>query len=262
MLASAGSPQPYYALWRLTRSPWPRASTAARSTAPVRSAAVSRARAEALSPARNWVSSQPTTRGRTRRWWMPTSWPGTTPAPGRGGPVPADRPGRIPSSPFVEARIRFASGDVDARRAELKIALDTVAPQDFRRYQGAPTVIGDIAAAANVFAYQGDLVSAAKALDLADQVRDGGHPGARNAGREPASWRPLALGDLYAATGVPTRRAPPGLAERRRGGALGAGRAAEAHRAQRCRGGASVSSPGRPQTARAQREPGDERRRR
>ena len=32
-------------------------------------------------------------------------------------------------------------------------------------------MVSDIAAAANVFAYQGDLDNAAKALDLADQVR-------------------------------------------------------------------------------------------
>ena len=46
-----------------------------------------------------------------------------------------------------------------------------MAAQDFRTYQGAPTVVADIAAAANVFAYQGDLARAAKTIDLADQVR-------------------------------------------------------------------------------------------
>ena len=107
-----------------------------------------------------------------------------------------------PDLPFVDARIRFASGDVDRAAAELRTALDTVAPQDFRPYQGAPSVIGDIAAAANVFAYQGDLSNAAKAIDLADQVRQEGI-------HEPevgphGGWRRSALGDLYAATGGPT----------------------------------------------------------
>ena len=76
-----------------------------------------------------------------------------------------------PEQPFVEARIRFASGEVDRAARELRTALDTVAPQDFRTYEGTPTVVGDISAAANVFAYQGDIASAAKTIDLADQVR-------------------------------------------------------------------------------------------
>ena len=53
----------------------------------------------------------------------------------------------------------------------------------FPSYQGAPSVIGDIAAAANVFAYQGDLSHAAKAIDLADQVRQEVSQRAREAGR-------------------------------------------------------------------------------
>ena len=57
-----------------------------------------------------------------------------------------------PELPFVEARIRFASGDVDRAAAQLRSALDTVAPQDFQPYQGTPTVVMDIAAAANVAA--------------------------------------------------------------------------------------------------------------
>jgi hypothetical protein len=107
-----------------------------------------------------------------------------------------------PELPFVEARIRFASGDVNRAAAQLRTALDTVAPQDFRRYQGAPTVVYDIAAAANVFAFQGDMTSAAKALDLADQVRREvvqHHEPAANG----ASWRRIVLGELYAAAGVP-----------------------------------------------------------
>ena len=99
-----------------------------------------------------------------------------------------------PELPFVEARIRFASGDVDRAASQLRTALDTVAPQDFRPYQGTPTVVMDIAAAANVFAYQGDLANAAKALDLADQVRREvvKHPAGKSDGpgtRTGAGWR-------------------------------------------------------------------------
>ena len=81
-----------------------------------------------------------------------------------------------------------------------------MAPQDFRPYEGTPTVVSDIAAAANVFAYQGDLSSAAKTIDLADQVRREVilHPGREGAGPSSEAWRRMALGELYGATGVPT----------------------------------------------------------
>jgi tetratricopeptide (TPR) repeat protein len=63
----------------------------------------------------------------------------------------------------------------------------------------------DIAAAANVFAYQGDLANAAKALDLADQVRREvvKHPAAGADNAKGESWRRVALGELYAGVGVP-----------------------------------------------------------
>jgi tetratricopeptide (TPR) repeat protein len=110
-----------------------------------------------------------------------------------------------PELPFVEARIHFASGDIDRAARELRIALDTVGPQDFRSYQGTPIVVGDIASAANVFAYQGDLSHAAKALDLADQVRREVilHPGREGEGPVSESWRRAALSELYGAVGVP-----------------------------------------------------------
>jgi hypothetical protein len=119
----------------------------------------------------------------------------------------------------VEARIRFAAGQVDQAARQLKIALDTVAAQDFRPYQGTPTVLGDVAAAANVFAYQGDLTSAAKALDFAEQVR---REVVQHASGEPkrAYGRVLAPGDagrsLLGDRGAGLV-APPGVAERRRG---------------------------------------------
>ncbi|HEX6433135.1 MAG TPA: hypothetical protein VFZ87_02795, partial [Gemmatimonadales bacterium] len=110
---------------------------------------------------------------------------------------------RHPELPFVEARVRFASGDIERASAQLKTALDTVASQDFRLYQGTHTVVSDIAAAANVFAYQGDLTNAAKALDLADQVRQEviAHP--EWTGSKGEGWRRAMLGELYAAAGGP-----------------------------------------------------------
>jgi tetratricopeptide (TPR) repeat protein len=109
-----------------------------------------------------------------------------------------------PDLPFVEARIHFASGEIDRAAAELRTALDTAAPKDFRTYEGTPTVVMDIAAAANVFAYQGDLSNAAKALDLADQVRREVVQHSGITGEKSEAWRRVVLGELYAGAGAPT----------------------------------------------------------
>jgi tetratricopeptide (TPR) repeat protein len=203
MLASASSAQPYYALVAPDSFAMTERFDGRLVDPSIRAAAVSRARTEALATARSWVSSQPTTlrahAAMVDAYVASGNYAGALSEVDRfkqTAPV-------HPDLPFVDARIRFASGDVDRAAAELRTALDTVAPQDFRPYQGAPSVIGDIAAAANVFAYQGDLSHAAKALDLADQVRkevihEPEMPG------ELGGWRRSALGDLYAATGVPT----------------------------------------------------------
>jgi tetratricopeptide (TPR) repeat protein/TolB-like protein/tRNA A-37 threonylcarbamoyl transferase component Bud32 len=168
-------------------------------------AAIRRAQAAGLTTARSWVATQPGTlraHGAMVNAYLASGnydaalgevdrFRNTTPV--------------HPELPFVEARIRFASGDVDRAAAQLRTALDTVAPQDFRPYEGAPTVVLDIAAAANVFAYQGDLANAAKALDLADQVRREvvNHPAAGPDNPMDESWRRLVLGELYAGIGVP-----------------------------------------------------------
>ncbi len=169
------------------------------------SSAVRRARGEALATARNWVASQPTTL--RAHGAMVDAYLASGNYQAAMGEVDRYRQTSPvhPELPFVEARIRFASGEVDKAAAQLRTALDTVAPQDFRPYQGTPTVVGDIAAAANVFAYQGDLTNAAKALELADQVRREvvRHPDAGADAAMDESWRRVALGELYAATGAP-----------------------------------------------------------
>jgi len=168
-------------------------------------AAVRRARAAGLATARSWVATQPSTlraHGAMVNAYLASGnydaalgevdrFRNTTPV--------------HPELPFVEARIRFASGDVDRAAAQLRTALDSVAPQDFRPYQGTSTVVLDIAAAANVFAYQGDLANAAKALDLADQVRREvvKHPASGSDNAMGESWRRVVLGELYAGVGVP-----------------------------------------------------------
>lgn len=167
--------------------------------------AIRRARSAGLSTARSWIARQPATL--RAHGAMVDAYIASGNYDAALGEVDRFRNTTPvhPELPFVEARIRFASGDVDSAAAQLRSALDTVAPQDFRPYQGTPTVVMDIAAAANVFAYQGDLTSAAKALDLADQVRREvvKHPPGKTEGQWGESWRRAMLGELYAGVGVP-----------------------------------------------------------
>jgi tetratricopeptide (TPR) repeat protein len=166
-------------------------------------AAVQRARSEATATARTWVSTQPTTL--RAHGAMINAYVSAGNYNGALSELERFRQATPlhPELPFVEARVRFASGDVDRAASQLRSALDTVASKDFRLYQGTPTVVGDIAAAANVFAYQGDLTNAAKALDLADQVRREvvSHP--EWSGSKGEGWRRAMLGELYAAAGGP-----------------------------------------------------------
>ncbi len=168
-------------------------------------AAVQRARGEALSSARSWVTSQPTTL--RAHGAMVDAYVGVGNYPAALAEVERFREATPlhPELPFVQARIQFASGEIDRAAAQLRSAMDTVAPKDFQPYQGTPTVLADIAAAANVFAYQGDLENAAKAIDLADQVRREVlfEPGRMTGDPKGESWRRAMLGELYAAAGGP-----------------------------------------------------------
>ncbi len=206
MLASAAGPRPAYAMvgsdsFALAR----RSDGQVLLDSASLGAAVLRARGEALSTARTWVASQPATLrahgAMVDAYLASGNYDAALAEVNRfrqTSPV-------HPELPFVEARIRFASGDVARAAAQLRTALDTTAPQDFRPYQGTPTVVQDIAAAANVFAYQGDLANAAKALDLADQVRREvvHHHEPEVPSLFDETWRRVVLGELYAAMGVP-----------------------------------------------------------
>jgi tetratricopeptide (TPR) repeat protein/tRNA A-37 threonylcarbamoyl transferase component Bud32 len=204
MLSVAAASYPVYALLPGDSFAVTRTSTGRAILDSVRvRAAVRRARAEALSTARTWVSAQPTTL--RAHGAMVNAY---VSAGNYSGALSELERFRLatplhPELPFVEARVWFASGDVDRAAAQLRSALDTVASKDFRLYQGTPTVVSDIAAAANVFAYQGDLPNAAKALDLADQVRREviAHP--EWPGSKGEGWRRAMLGELYAAAGGP-----------------------------------------------------------
>jgi eukaryotic-like serine/threonine-protein kinase len=204
MLSLAAADRPFYALlpadsFTLTRTA---AGRPLIDSLTLRNA-VQRARTEALTSARTWVAAQPTTL--RAHGAMVNAY---VSAGNYGGALSELKRFREatplhPELPFVEARIRFASGDVDRAAAQLRSALETAVPKDFEAYEGTPTVVSDIAAAANVFAYQGDLTNAAKALDLADQVRrEVVHESGPTAAKT-QMWRRIVLGELYAAAGTP-----------------------------------------------------------
>ncbi len=206
MLTSAASARPYYAL--VTPDSFALAAGSDGRIlldSTVLDDAVKRARAEALATARSWVSTQPATF--RAHGAMVEAYVASGNYQAAFAEVDRFRQTSAlhPELPFVEAKIRFASGDVTRAAEQLRTALDTVAPQDFKPYEGAPTVVYDIAAAANVFAYQGDLENAAKALDLADQVRREvvHHHGTDATRPSDESWRRVVLGELYAAAGGP-----------------------------------------------------------
>ena len=168
-------------------------------------ASVRRARTEALNTARNWVASQPATLRAHSAMVNAQLSAGNYQAALSEVERFREATPLHPEAPFVQARIQFASGQVDRAAAQLRTALDTVAPRDFQPYEGTPTVLGDIAAAANVFAYQGDLENAAKAIELADQVRREVLYEPHWAAGDPKgeSWRRSKLSELYAAAGAP-----------------------------------------------------------
>ncbi len=206
MLGQAAVNNPLYALLPADSFVVARAAGGAQLIDSVKlAAAVQRARGEAVNSARSWVASQPTTL--RAHGAMVNAYVGVKNYPAALAEVDRFRDATPihPELPFVQARIQFASGEIDRAAAQLRTALDTVAPKDFQNYQGTPTVLADITAAANVFAYQGDLDNAAKAIDLADQVRREVLfvPGWMHGETKGESWRRAMLGELYAAAGAP-----------------------------------------------------------
>jgi tetratricopeptide (TPR) repeat protein len=204
MLSLAAADAPYYALlpadsFALTRSP---AGRQLIDSLTLRSA-IQRARNEGLVSARTWVATQPTTL--RAHGAMVNAYVSARNFGGALNELERFREATPvhPELPFVEARIRFASGDVDRAAQQLRTVLDSAQPKDFEFYEGTPTVVMDIAAAANVFAYEGDLTNAARALDLADQVRREVVHGSGPASAKSESWRRVVLGELYAAAGTP-----------------------------------------------------------
>ena len=108
-----------------------------------------------------------------------------------------------PETPFIEAQVHFAAGRVEQAAELLRAALDSTGPEDFRPLASTPAVFGDVASAANVFAYQGDLATAARSIELAERVRSSVYPYISDMAGGGENWSRTALGELYAATGAP-----------------------------------------------------------
>jgi serine/threonine-protein kinase len=168
-----------------------------------RAAALRRAQGAVVTMARNWVTTQPST------YRAHSALVDAYIAAGdyRSALTELERfnalGGAHPELRFVEARIRFASGDVDRAAALLTQALDSVTPEDFSTFESTPNVLGDVAAAANVFAYRGEIGSATRAIEFADRVRRAVYPGLDGSAGGGDEWRRSALAQLYGGLGAP-----------------------------------------------------------
>ena len=167
-------------------------------------AGTARARRELLQQTQTWVASQPTNKAAHAALvdaQIESGQPGRALAEVERYAITV---GRYPDRPFVEAKIRFAAGEAERAAADLRHAVDSLSAADFLG-EDASSTAWNIAAAANVFAYLGQVESAARLIELSHQVMQGG--GAIVQSQEAAlrhgqaRWR--MLGELYAATGAP-----------------------------------------------------------
>jgi eukaryotic-like serine/threonine-protein kinase len=168
-------------------------------------AAVDRARATFTAEARHWVAVQPTTKSAHAALVAAYIESGQPAAALAEVERYAATVGRYPERPFVEATIRFAAGEDDRAAADLRRALDTLSTADLTSDNAGPGAASAVAAAANVFAFRGELELAGRVLELAHQVALRSQQLAGSPEAELASamqdWR--MRGELYAAVGAP-----------------------------------------------------------
>ena len=108
-----------------------------------------------------------------------------------------------PELPFLQARVRFVSGEGPRAAAELKSALATITPGDFAGAEDAPTLTTDVLAGANIFAYYGDLSSAARVIELVDKIRTDVLPASIPQSMKGSDWDRTMLSGLYGSVTVP-----------------------------------------------------------
>ena len=166
-------------------------------------AATTRARAAGLESARAWSTAQPAT-GRAHLAMVDAlladqQYPAALVEVARFRASDPDNP----ETPFLQARVRFASGEGPRAAAELKAALTTITAGDFAGAEDAPTVMADVLAGANIFAYYGDLAYAARVIDLADEIRTEVLPASMPESMKGGDWKRSMQSSLFGAAGAP-----------------------------------------------------------
>jgi serine/threonine-protein kinase len=177
-------------------------SEGGRLPAPVVREAVARARAEAVRLARDWVALQPATprahEALLNAHLAMDDFAGAEQEIARFRSVASG----YPELPFDQARVRVAQGELGAATRGLADALDSLTPADLAHVAGSLDVAERMAAAANLFAYRGNVTRAARVVDLSTRVRGGEASGkAAELDRDLRNWH--MLGELYAAVGTP-----------------------------------------------------------
>jgi len=168
-----------------------------------RAAALTRARLAGLESARAWSTAQPGT-GRAHLA-MVDAFLANQQYPDALAEVARFRSAdpTNPEMPFLQARVRFASGEGPRAAAELKSALATITPGDFAGAEDAPTLMTDVLAGANIFAYYGDLSSAARVVELVDEIRTDVLPASMPQSMKGGDWNRMMLSGLYGSVTVP-----------------------------------------------------------
>ncbi|HQR18759.1 MAG TPA: hypothetical protein PK948_10320, partial [Gemmatimonadales bacterium] len=166
-------------------------------------AATARARAAGLESARAWSTAQPAT-GRAHLAMVDAllasqQYPEALAEVARFRASDPDNP----ETPFLQARVRFASGEGPRAAAELKAALAAITAGDFAGAEDAPTVMADVLAGANIFAFYGDLTSAARVIELADEIRTEVLPASMPEPMKGSDWNRSMQASLYGAAGAP-----------------------------------------------------------
>jgi serine/threonine-protein kinase len=168
-----------------------------------RAAATTRARLAGVESARAWSTAQPAT-GRAHLAMVDAllanqQYPDALAEVARFRAADPNNP----EIPFLQARVRFAGGEGPRAAAELKSALATITPGDFAGAEDAPTVMADVLAGANIFAYYGDLASAARVIELADEISTGVLSASMPQSMQGGDWKRSLQAGLYGSAGVP-----------------------------------------------------------
>jgi len=178
---------------------------AKRTDEPAVQAAVTRARAEAIRLAQDWVTLQPTT-PRAHEALLGALLTARD-FPGAGRELSRFRTAvpRYPELLVDEARVRMAQGDLLGAAGSLALSMDSLTAADLEPLRGANDAVERMAAAANLFAYRGHVSRAARVIDQTTRLMAGSSAPdgkLRDTERNLIEWH--RLGQLYAAVGTPS----------------------------------------------------------